>query len=159
MSIEITIKQKLFGNKTMPLEIILGNEKETYMPFLDNLLISCLKVENSPMLNEALNLAQQQFFAGETDDAAITMNKYIAALEKCCEMLRTSDNPLVSELYPWAEKQFIALDLVKNSASHLFDNSQENKEKPTALLIDYLLHPKTLCDFSLQAFAERMLTL
>ena len=26
MSIEITIKQKLFGNKTMPLEIILGNE-------------------------------------------------------------------------------------------------------------------------------------
>lgn len=140
-------------------EIILGSEKEIFMPFLDNLLISCLKVENSPMLNEALNLAQQQFFAGETDDAAATMNEYITALEKCCEMLRTSDNPLVSELYPWAEKQFIALDLVRNFASHLFDNSQENKAKTTALLNDYLLHPKTLCDFSLQAFAERMLTI
>ena len=153
------IKYNGFESWHKACEIILGNEKETFMPFLDNLLTSCLKVENSPMLNEALNLAQQQFFAGEISAAAETMDKYISALDKCCEMLKSVDNPMVSELYPWAEKQFIALDVVKNAVSHLFDNSEENRAKTADLLKKYLLHPKTLCDFSLQAFAERMLGL
>lgn len=139
--------------------IVLGKEKDAYMPLLDNLLTSCLKVENSPMLNETLALAQQQFFAGEMLGAAETMSKYIAALEECCEMLRNVDNPMNAELYPWAEKQFTALDLIKNAVSHLLDNSDENKKKTVDLLNKYLSHPKTLCDFSLQAFAERMLTL
>lgn len=140
-------------------EIVLGSEKETLMPFLDNLLTSCLKVENSPMLNKTLNLAQQQFFGGEMFGAAGTMSEYIAALEKCCDLLKTVENPMVCELRPWAEKQFIALELIKNAVSHLFDNSEENRAKTAELLKKYLSHPKTLCDFSLQAFAERMLSL
>lgn len=140
-------------------EIILKEQKETLMPFLDNLLTSCLKVENSPMLNETLALAQQKFFAGDMLGAGQTVTEYITALEKCCESLKTVENAMISELFPWAEKQFIALDLMKSAASLLLDNSEENKEKTKEILVKYLAHPKTLCDFSLQAFVERMLTL
>lgn len=140
-------------------EIILGEEKELFMPLLDNLLTSCLKVENSPMLNETLNLAQHQFFSDDISGAVATVSKYIGDLEKCCVTLRTLDNPMVSELEPWLEKQEIALELMKSTLLILTGNSEENKEKASSFLKKYLAHPKTLCDFSLQAFAERILAL
>lgn len=141
-------------------EAVLGKEKkELLMPFFDNLLTSCLKVENSPMMNIALNDAQQMLFAGDMQGALGIMADYTAKLEKCCEQLRTLDITLISELQPWAEKQFIALDVIKSSLSLVTDNSDENKDKARNILQKYLNHPKTLCDFSLQAFAERMQTL
>lgn len=140
-------------------EIILGSEKELFMPLLDNLLTSCLKVENSPMLNETLNLAQQQFFSDDIAGAIATVTEYITALEKCCTTLKTLDNSMVSELETWLEKQTIALDVMKSSLAILTDNSEENKEKSAGILKKYLAHPRTLCDFSLQAFAERILTI
>ncbi len=140
-------------------EIILGEEKELFMPLLDNLLTSCLKVENSPRLNETVNLAQQQFFSGNLFGAIGTVGNYTEALEKCCSTLGTLDNPMVSELEPWLEKQKIALELIKSALSLFVDNSDDNKEKTSENLKKYLEHPKTLCDFSLQAFVERILTL
>ncbi len=140
-------------------EIILGDEKELFMPLLDNLLTSCLKVENSPMLNETLNLAQQQFFSGDISGAVATVGTYIDSLENCCTTLKTLDNPMVTELEPWLEKQEIALDLMKSTLTILADNSEKNKFKTAEILKKYLAHPKTLCDFSLQAFAERILTI
>ena len=59
----------------------------------------------------------------------------------------------------WAEKQKIALDLIKSAVDILSDSGIENKAKIRVNLNRYLNHPKTLCDFSLQSFAERMLTL
>ena len=140
-------------------EIVLGKNKETLMPFLDNLLTSCLKVENSPMMNSALNDAQQMLFAGNMMGAFGIMAEYTAKLENCCEALETLDIPLISELRPWAEKQMVALDVIRSSLSLLGDNSEENMSNAKAILQKYLNHPKTLCDFSLQAFAERMQTL
>ncbi len=141
-------------------EIALGKEtKELLMPFFDNLLTSCLKVENSPMLNAALNDSQQMLFAGDMQGAISVMAEYTEKLEKCCEALKTLDSALISELRPWAEKQFIALDVIKLSLSLLTDNSDEKRENAKSVLREYLNHPKTLCDFSLQAFAERMLTI
>ncbi len=140
-------------------KIILGEEKELFMPLLDNLLTSCLKVENSPMLNETLNLAQQQFFAGDILGAVATVSTYIASLEKCCTTLETLDNPMVTELEPWLEKQKTALELIKSTLAIFADNSENNKNITAEILKKYLANPRTLCDFSLQAFAERMLTL
>lgn len=140
-------------------KIILGNDKDTVMPFFDNLLTSCLKVENSPMLNICLNDSQQKFFDGDIEGAKEILGEYIMKLEKCCEYLETVDSPMFDELSPWVEKQKIALSLIKSAAYILDDNSEENKTAVRDLLNEYLAHPKTLCDFSLQAFAERMLTL
>lgn len=148
-----------FDSWKKALEIVFADECELIMPFADNLLTSCLKVENSPMLNAALGKAEQHFFAGDIDSAKEVMLNYISSLEDCCNYLKTVDNSIVSELMPWAEKQFMALDLLKNALSLLENNSSENKEKTAELLAEYLNHPKTLCDFSLQAFTERMLTL
>lgn len=140
-------------------KIVFGVDCELIMPFADNLLTSCLKVENSPMLNAALAKAEQHFFAGDIESAKAVIAEYISALEKCCDYLKNVDNPVISELMPWADKQFIALEMLKSAVSLLDCNSPENKEKTSFLLEKYLNHPKTLCDFSLQAFTERMLSL
>ena len=138
-------------------KIILGNEKDTLMPLLDNLLTSCLKVENSPMMNSVLNEAQQRFFAEDISGAYETMQAYVAKLKNCIRYAESVDNPLISELSPWIEKQEIALDLLESATEILKNNSEENKRRTAAFLQKYLAHPKTLCDFSLQSFAERML--
>ncbi len=140
-------------------EIILGKHKDALMPFLDNLLTSCLKVENSPMLNQALNDAQQKLFAGDKLGAYSDITDYAEKLKSCCKTLKSLDNPMISELMPWVEKQFIALDVIETSISLFADKSDENIENAKAVLRRYLDHPKTLCDFSLQAFAERMQTI
>ena len=140
-------------------EIVLGEYKETLMPFLDNLLTSCLKVENSPMLNATLGEAQQKLFAGDISGSLTVMNAYIDKLTKCCEMLRTLDNPMIHELMPWAEKQFIALEVIESSLVLFAEKSDENMQNAKDILKKYLAHPRTLCDFSLREFAERMQTL
>ncbi|MBQ2847409.1 MAG: beta-N-acetylglucosaminidase domain-containing protein [Clostridia bacterium] len=150
---------KAFDSWQKACEIVLGEHKDTLMPFFDNLLTSCLKVENSPMMNAALNDAQQKLFSGDMMGAFGIMAEYTEKLERCCETLKVLENPMISELYPWAEKQFMALDVIKSSLSLLGDNSDENRENAKKILRDYLNHPKTLCDFSLRAFAERMQTL
>ncbi len=140
-------------------EIVLGNEKDTLAPLLDNLLISCLKVENSPMMNIVLNEAQQRYFSGDTSGAYGAMKCYIEKLKKCVEYTETVDTPLICELRPWAEKQKIALELLESATETLMNNSDEIKQNTREILKKYLAHPKTLCDFSLQSFAERTLTI
>lgn len=138
-------------------EIVLGDKKELLMPFLDNLLTSCLKVENSPMLNQTLNAAQQRLFSGDCGGAAKLLSEYISELKKCCDILKTLDTPMIKELEPWAEKQYIALELIENAAA-LIDSPKIDYRKKTAEILEkYLRHPKTLCNFSLQFFAERMI--
>ena len=140
-------------------EVVYGKDAETLMPFFDNLLISCLKVENSPMMNIALNDAQQMYFGGDKEGARAVMAQYLVKLAKCIVHIRESDDPVFKELAPWAEKQHIAYVLLINATGLLNDNSESGKNAVRKLIRDYLDHPKTLCDFSLQAFAERMLTL
>lgn len=139
--------------------IVLGKDAEKVAPFLDNLLTSCLKVENSPRLNVCLNDAQQMYFAGDTEAAIETASAYLMKLKECCQHFETADNPMYKELEPWFEKQKIAMDLFEKSAGILFNNTDDAKNEVRAVLRKYLDHPRTLCDFSLQAFAERMLTL
>ncbi len=141
------------------IEIVFGDESDLIMPFADNLLSSCLKVENSPMLNSALNNTQQSFYGGDFDGAMAALSDYISSLGKSCEYLKIVDNPIVSELRPWAEKQFIAYELLNACASAMSDNTAEIKAEIQRILDLYLNHPKVLCDFSLQAFAEGVIAL
>ncbi len=140
-------------------EIILGEQKEMFVPLFDNLLTSCLKVENSPMLNEYLNNAQKSFFSGDMKTAYEIISEYILKLDFCCKSLEILNNAQVKEVYPWLEKQKTALNLMKSAAMIFENNSEENKKITRNLLKEYLNHPKTLCDFSLQSFVERMLNL
>lgn len=153
------VAYKPFDSWHKACEIILGEHKEALMPFFDNLLTSCLKVENSPMLNQALNDAQQKLFADDKLGAYTDITAYAEALKKCCETLKTLDNPMIYELMPWAEKQFTALEVVESSIALFADKSEANIKNAKAVLQKYLAHPRTLCDFSLQAFAERMQTI
>ncbi len=140
-------------------KIILGEQKEMFMPLFDNLLTSCLKVENSPMLNEYLNNAQRSFFRGDMKTAYEIISEYILKLDFCCKSLEILGNAQVKEVYPWLEKQKIALNLMKSAVVIFENSSEENKNITRGLLNEYLNHPKTLCDFSLQSFVERMLSL
>lgn len=140
-------------------ELSIGPDFEKVMPFFDNLLTSCLKVENSPMMNVALNDAQQLYFGGDIKGAKVVMADYLRKLAACVEYIKDSDDPLFKELAPWMEKQKIAYTLLVTATGLLIDNSESGKIAVKKLIREYLDHPKTLCDFSLQAYAERMLTL
>lgn len=138
---------------------VLKEHYEAIMPFFDNLLTSCLRVENSPMMNLALNSAQQLLYAGDAQGAYAVVAEYGQSLKKCCEYLKTVDIPIISELEPWIKKQCLASDIIDSSLSFLRDHSEENCKKVKDALQKYKDNPKVLCDFLLQAFAERVQTL
>ncbi len=151
-------------------ELQFGKKAEIFMPFFDNLLTSCLKVENSPMMNIALNDAQQKLFSGDKEGAKAIVKDYIIDLQKCLgeidnilensrKYLPSDEYLIFKELAPWVKKQKIACALLIAVRVLFDDNSDGNKNVVRVFIKKYLDHPKTLCDFSLQAFAERMLTL
>lgn len=146
------------GSWAKACQIVLGSRKEALMPFVENLLTSCLKVENSPGLNAAIAAASQELFAGDRAAAKGILLRYAAKMSGALDAL-DEDDPLRREIEPWLNKYAIACELFASAAELLTLDSPEQKNKVADLLGRYLADPRTLCDFSLQEFAERMLSL
>ena len=128
------------------------------MPFVENLLTSCLKVENSPGLNSAIAAANQELFSGNRQRAQQILLAYADKMKGALTALDPND-PLRLEAEPWLNKYAVACELFESAAMLLSDSSQEQKNKVADLLSRYIVDPRTLCDFSLQEFSERMLSL
>lgn len=139
-------------------EIVFDDKKEALMPFVENLLTSCLKVENSPGLNSAIAAANQELFSGNRQRAQQILLAYANKMKGALTALDPND-PLRLEAEPWLNKYAVACELFESAAMLLSDSSQEQKNKVADLLSRYMVDPRTLCDFSLQEFSERMLSL
>ncbi len=138
------------------LKIVLGDNAGRFEYFADNLMISCLKVENSSLFNSAASQAQMAIFAGNFEEAKRAFFDYIVKIRDCCDFLR-SGGALLEELKPWIDKQFLALEILENCAAIL--NGADERQKAVELLHTYLRLPEVLYDFSFECFVREVLLL
>lgn len=136
-----------------------GDYYDSFILFADNLLSSCLKVENSPLMNKIIANAEQAFGAGEKEKAMSIISDYYTELRACCNLINSGSNVLFVELSRWAEKQTAACDLLEKAIAYVFNPDDAGHKHVRRMLDDYLKMPETLCDFSFTCLIERMLSL
>lgn len=138
---------------------VLGEDAESFMYFADNLLSSCLKTENSPILNAVCAESLAEFEAGSTGKAFEILSDYSKKLSNCCDTVENGGKPVYKELTRWAKKQRAACELLINA----LDNAQSADKSKTGQVEDelsaYLRMPETLCDFSFTELITRLINI
>lgn len=134
-----------------------GDDADKVIYFTDNLLFSCLKVENSSLFNQTANDAQQAFYSGDVETAVKILNDYIEKLNECCDLLKSGKFEAFASMEKWIDKQLLMRDILVKAVT-LFDNPAA-KGEVQAMLDEYLSMPAVLMDFSFQSLTERLLEL
>lgn len=138
------------------LSLLLDGDEGCFELFADNLFASCLKCENSSVFNAVVAKVQQRYYDGDFEGALSELSAYLDSLGECCLMLE-ADKPLFNELRPWIKKQQLAYRLLRECESVL--KGAGDKSRAAELLAEYLAAPQVLYDFSLQSFAQEVISL
>ncbi len=133
---------------------IVGEGSELFKYFADNLLTSCLKVENSPLLSDTFSRAEQQLRAGNRMGAFELIMDYKMNLTACCEMLKTDDRKLFIELKRWSEKMILCCQILNLAIEFLSEPDEERKTEIEKMLYNYIRMPEVLTDFAFKNTVE-----
>ena len=139
------------------MKTIVGEDSVLFKYFADNLLTSCLKVCNSPLLSQTLSQAEQEFRTGNTTAAFDLILDYKTNLNACCELLKNKDTKLFRELVPWSRKLIICSDILNLGFEYLSYPKEETRKKIEELLFEFIRMPEVLTDFSFKSAVDLLL--
>lgn len=139
------------------IDTVAGKDSGLFKYFADNLLTSCLKVDNSPMLAGTFMAAQQEFRAGNVMRALGSIAEYKMNLAACCEMLKNGDSKLFNELKPWSRKLILCSEIMDLSFEYLTDPDEDTKAEIEGLLEKFINMPQVLTDFAFKSAVEAVL--
>lgn len=137
---------------------VVGEGWQLFKYFADNLLTSCLKVGNSPLLSETFSNAEQKMRSGNMMGAFEVINDYKMNLNACCEMLRNDDRKIFAELKRWSKKMILCCDILNIGIEYLTDPEEETKTQIQKMLDDFIGMPEVLTDFSFKSAVESLLS-
>ncbi len=138
---------------------VLGDNADKFIWFADCMLTSCLKVENSPRLNEVLSRASTLLRAGDSAGAVRELRAYIANAQQCLHMMQCKGKKLYKEAKRWTRKFKVAIDVLILCADLIETRNAEKALMLRDSLNEYLSLPEVLADFSLRDTAETTLKL
>ncbi len=92
---------------------VVGKENaDNFIIFADHLYTSCLKDANSRRMYAELDKIETEFKSGNTQKAFELAAEYIKRMKECKDYLMR-DEPICRELAKWAEKFFVACDIIE----------------------------------------------
>jgi hyaluronoglucosaminidase len=141
------------------LEELLGKESAArFLPFAEQLLTSCLKVQNGPRMAAAIDRAAALFRAGNPAAALETLEALMLWMEDCRAFLAQGGHPMLAELGKWIRKYNQCCDVLRQVILVL------KAPKKTALrscleekLEEYNENAAVLTEFGFRAFCEKVL--
>ncbi len=136
---------------------VVGEGSELFKYFADNLLSSCLKVSNSPILSDTFSKAQQELRGGNIMGAFELIIDYKKNLTACCEMLKTDERKIFVELKRWSKKMILCCDILNLSFEYLTDPNEEIKTQIKNMLDIFIGMPEVLTDFSFKSAVDSLL--
>lgn len=138
------------------LKTVVGEEHETFAYFADHLFTSCLKSENSRLMNDALGEIQTQLYTGNSEKALHVFSEYSGKLSKCVRFLKNSDDKLVGEMSRWVKKFLLCAETLE--LCRRFMAGEKELAKQIADKYDeYLSKPEVLANFSFNEAVEYIL--
>jgi len=139
------------------IKTVVGEDDILFRYFADNLLTSCFKVGNSPLLSETLSQAEQYLRTGNRLAAYDIIMDYKNNLTACCELLKNKDTKLFRELAPWSNKLNICSDILNLGFEYLLAPEEETKKRIEELLYEFTRTPEVLTDFSFRSAIDSLL--
>ena len=136
---------------------MLGDDAEAFEYFADNMLTSCLKIENSPKLNSVVSKAGMLMRSGDARSACGIIRTYTAPARRCAEIISRQDKKLYSECEKWLGKFRLAIDILDACADTIETEDLSKALKLRDCLDEYQSMPETVADFSLREAAETVL--
>lgn len=122
-------------NKAL-VQIVGAENAQDFATFADHLFISCLKDENSKLMQNLFTEVERDFNAGNIGDALEKVSGYIEKMNKCNEFLK-SGAPLCIELTKWADKFSVLCEMVNKLLELVMSNDEELKDELFELIDCY----------------------
>ncbi len=139
------------------LACVVGSEaSETFTYFADHLFTSCLKDENSRIMNSVFSSASACMSNGDIPGAFGCVTEYIDGMNACRELLWDC-TPLFGELKKWSDKFSICVDILNCLFEVLGSGEPEQRERLANLIEIYDSLPARLTDFCLQEAVNSIL--
>ena len=139
------------------IQLVVGEGSDLFKYFADNLLTSCLKVGNSPMLSEVFSSAEQELRGGNLMSAFNMISDYKTNLNACCEMLKTDKRKLFVELKRWSKKMILCCDIMNLGIEYVGDPDEKSKAQIQIMLDEFIGMPEILTDFAFKSAVESIL--
>lgn len=137
--------------------IIPENEREDFLLLSEHFRTSCLKTENSYIMNSVLSEALMCFETGHFPEAIKVLTEYVAKVHLAVSRISPRFDGIYKELKEWIDKYILMSDILENCLMLLSGNT-ENREEAKKLIAEkmriYNNNATILTEFSFRAFVE-----
>jgi len=137
------------------LNALFGKDALRVIPFAEQCMTSCLKVQNGPQMMEAIEEAATLFRLGDLPGALGTLQAFYARMEDCRAFLAGSDHPMIPELKKWIKKYSLCCEIF-GLALRLMTGSPVREELEQKMEA-YNDSATVLTEFGFRAFVETVL--
>lgn len=122
--------------------------------FTDNLFFSCLKDDNSVLMNRCLYRVQFNLRSGSRQQAINNLQAYTEKFARAADALSPA---LKRELTFWIEKHRLCAVLLEKCIRFLTEDTPQSKADVAAAADEYNRYPARHADFCLQEFVDFLL--
>ena len=137
------------------LNTLFGNDALRMVPFAEQCMISCLKVQNGPQMMEAIEEAATRQRQGDLLGALGALKAFYARMEGCRAFLAESGHPMIPELQKWIKKYNLCCEVFGLAIALL--EGQPVREQLESKMEAYNETAAVLTEFGFRAFVEKVL--
>jgi len=137
------------------LNALFGKDALHMVPFAEQCMTSCLKVQNGPRMMEAIEAAATRRRLGDLPGALGVLKAFFAKMEDCRAFLAESEHPMIAELPKWIKKYNLCCE-VFGLAIALLEGGDVRDELERKMEV-YNETAAVLTEFGFRAFVETVL--
>jgi len=137
------------------LNTLFGKDALRMVPFAEQCMTSCLKVQNGPQMMEALQEAETRWRQGDLPGILAALKGFHARMEDCREFLAGSDHPMVAELKKWIKKYNLCCEVFGLAIALL--EGRDVRAELESKMDAYNETAAVLTEFGFRAFVETVL--
>jgi hyaluronoglucosaminidase len=137
------------------LEALFGEDAQRIIPFAEQCMTSCLKVQNGPRMMEAIEEAATRWRLGDLPGALDVLRGFFAKMEDCRAFLSESDHAMIPELTKWVKKYDLCCEVFGLAIALL--EGQPVREALAGRMEEYNESGTVLTEFGFRAFIEKIL--
>jgi len=137
------------------LHTLFGADALRMVPFAEQCMTSCLKVQNGPQMMAAIEEAAVSQRAGDLPGALGTLKAFYARMEDCRAFLAESAHPMIAELQKWIKKYNLCCEIFGLAIALL--EGQDVREALERKMEIYNESGTVLTEFGFRAFIEKIL--
>lgn len=140
--------------------IIPEDEREDFILLSEHFRTSCLKAENSYIMNRVFSEALMCFETGNFADAIKVLTEYVARVHLTVSRISKRSDGIYKELREWIDKYILMSDILENCLLLLSGNVEDkdaSKKYISEKMRIYNNNATILTEFSFRAFVEWVL--